>query len=151
MSATRPRRPAWVSLSSEGFQQLLAAPAVAKTTHFALHGKPSSSVVRELPTADAPDRHQSVDKSIDARFSLGLLVPKRHAKRAVTRNLIRRQMREAVRRHQVALQGTDWMIRLRSPFDPRRFPSAASARLSAAVRAELDALMSDATTVQAAR
>lgn len=69
------------------------------------------------------------------------LVPKRHAKRAVTRNLIRRQMRELLRNDPTAPPACKCLIRLRAPFDGRRYPAAASAALRAAVRQELSALL----------
>jgi ribonuclease P protein component len=78
-------------------------------------------------------------------FGLALVVPKRHAKRAVTRNLIKRQMREAVRRHVAAGHCAALLVRLRSAFDPRQYPSAASSALRAAVRTELDELFAKAT------
>lgn len=70
-----------------------------------------------------------------ATRGLALVIPKRHARRSVTRQLIRRQARAVVLEKNLA-QG-DWLIRLRSPFDRRQFPSAASDSLRAAVRAEL--------------
>jgi ribonuclease P protein component len=70
------------------------------------------------------------------------VIPKRHARRSVTRNLIRRQMREAVRFQRRIGPEAQVLIRLRAPFDPRRFTSAASAPLRLAVRAELDLLFS---------
>lgn len=69
------------------------------------------------------------------------VIPKRHARRSVTRNLIRRQMREAVRSQSRLAPGSRVLIRLRAPFDPRRFVSAASSPLRQAVRAELDLLL----------
>lgn len=71
-------------------------------------------------------------------WALGLVVPKRHARRSVTRQLIRRQMRAAVCRR--PLHAGQWLLRLRAGFDPRRYPSAASQALRLAVRGELDAL-----------
>lgn len=141
MPTAAPRGPDWVSLSGEAFGSLLSAPVVSKTTHFVLHSRRHGAVSPELPTDDAPDRHQSVDKLPDARLGLALAIPKRHAKRAVTRNLMRRQMRQAVHRHVNAMHGGDWLIRLRAPFDRRCFPSAASAALALAVRGELDQLL----------
>lgn len=66
-------------------------------------------------------------------------MPKRLARRAVTRNLIRRQVREAASRW--SLTEGAWLVRLRKAFDSRQFPSAASIALRAEVRAELDDLM----------
>jgi len=72
------------------------------------------------------------------------VVPKRLPRRAVTRNLVKRQMREALRRHGGALPGGMWLLKLRAAFDPREFRSAASDALRACVRAELDALLARA-------
>lgn len=69
---------------------------------------------------------------------LGTVVPKRHARRAVTRNLVKRQMRAAVGRHVAALAQGLWVLRLRTPFDRTLYPSATSEALRRAVRAELD-------------
>ena len=75
---------------------------------------------------------------------LGLVVPKRHARRAVTRNLIKRQLREAMSRHVGALPGGLWVVRLRAPFDPARFASPASDGLREAARTEIDTLLDQA-------
>jgi ribonuclease P protein component len=77
-------------------------------------------------------------------MSLMVIVPKRHAKRAVTRNLIKRQMREAVRRRGVGRIGSGLLIRQRAAFSTRQYPSAASAALRDAVRRELDLLFDQA-------
>lgn len=81
---------------------------------------------------------------------LGLVLPKKQARRSVTRSLLRHQAREALRRHgeaarvachlETELDG--WVLRLRAPFDRQQFPSAASEALNAAVRAELEELWS---------
>lgn len=76
----------------------------------------------------------------DPPARLGLVVPKRLARRAVTRNLVKRQARVAFGRHGSALAPGDWVLRLRAPIDPQRFPSAASDALRALLREELAAL-----------
>ena len=68
-------------------------------------------------------------------------MPKRHARRAVTRSLLKRQIRSAFERHAAALAGGLWLVRLRSPFATQDFPSAASAALARAARGELDRLL----------
>jgi ribonuclease P protein component len=82
-------------------------------------------------------------------WSLGLVLPKKQARRSVTRSLIRHQAREALRRHADAVvQATPataqtvsgWVVRLRSPFDRQQYPSAASEALKLAVRQEMDEL-----------
>jgi ribonuclease P protein component len=77
----------------------------------------------------------------EAGLVLGFVIPKRHAKRAVTRVAIRRQMRAAVVRHGAGLAAGEWALRLRVPWNPKQFRSATSAGLVDAVRAELDALL----------
>ncbi len=73
---------------------------------------------------------------------LGCLVPKRHARRAVTRNLLKRQVRSVFQRHAAQLPRGLWLVRLRQPFAVADFPSSASGALAQAVRAELDRLFS---------
>lgn len=81
-------------------------------------------------------------------WRLGLVLPKKQARRSVTRSLMRHQAREAFRRHAPRVQAAGrhgpevdgWVLRLRAPFDRQAYPSAASAALSLAVRQELDEL-----------
>lgn len=72
---------------------------------------------------------------------LGCVVPKRHARRAVTRNLLKRQMRGAFERHAGRLGGGLWLLRLRAPFSPAQFASARSLALAGAARGELDDML----------
>ncbi len=72
---------------------------------------------------------------------LGCVVPKRHARCAVTRNLVKRQVRAAFERHLQRLAVGAWLVRLRAPFSKTEFVSARSAALAAALRAELDGLL----------
>lgn len=78
---------------------------------------------------------------------LGSVVPKRHAKRAVTRNLIKRQIRAAFVRHAAALPPGLWVVRLRTGFDRTAFPSAASDALRRCTGGELDQLLHQAAQV----
>jgi len=82
-------------------------------------------------------------------WRLGLVLPKKLAKRSVTGSLLRHQARASVTRHAPAVAGTGWaqghphdawVLRLRAPFDRQQFPSAASEALSRVVRLELDTL-----------
>lgn len=141
-------RTAWQSLSTADFAVALAAPMASKSPHFALHHLPirprsaakraPAPLVPELSTDAAPNGSQDVDNLAQpGQWWLGLVVPKRHAKRSVTRNLIKRQMRAHADQHRDQLAPGQWVIRLRAPFDPRRFPSANSAPLSAVAREEL--------------
>lgn len=79
---------------------------------------------------------------------LGLVVPKRHAKRSVTRQLLKRQMRAVVAEQEMQSRPLNhglWVLRLRATFEVSQFPSAASAALAAAVRQELQQLLQRAT------
>jgi ribonuclease P protein component len=137
-------------LGGDAVKALLAAPQLAKTAHFALHAAPSRPFAQELPTDAAPVRTESVDNLpvLSAPpLAIAFVVPKRHARRAVTRNLVKRQMREALRRH-----GSNWrgglLIRQRGAFAALRFVSAASVALKDEVRRELDALFERAAAQQ---
>jgi ribonuclease P protein component len=81
---------------------------------------------------------------------LGGVVPKRHARRAVTRSLLKRQIRAAFVAQATAaslpLPAGLWVVRLRAPFDVKQFPSASSEALRAAARDELAQLLLRAST-----
>lgn len=77
---------------------------------------------------------------------LGTVVPKRHARRAVTRNLLKRQMRAVVQDQAGSLPPGLWVVRLKAPFEKQQFPSAASAPLRALARNELATLLQRAKT-----
>lgn len=116
--------------------------------HLAVH--PLSS---QLSTGSAPPPSQAVDESVDnpvdnsaaaAVLRLGLVVPKRHARRSVTRTLVKVQIRAGMRRHLDSLVAGDWVVRLRAPIDRKQFPSARSETLAALLHAEIDVLLGDA-------
>jgi ribonuclease P protein component len=75
---------------------------------------------------------------------LGLVVPKRCARRSVTRNLIRRLARAAFARHCKDLPVGDWVLRLRETIDPRQFISASSMPLRRALSTEMTLLFTAA-------
>ena len=161
-------------LRSADFERVLGTPAWARSPHFAVHflsGRPSRPagksalatapervIAGKLSTADAPASAQPVDElpvtaqgkafAGGSRAWLGTVVPKRHAKRAVTRNLLRRQIRAALLRQvspaQAPLYSGLWVVRLRAPFDRLAFPSAASVALREAARSEIEGLLSQA-------
>ena len=72
---------------------------------------------------------------------LGLVVPKKHARRSVTRNLIKREMRAVMASASAGLPGGLWVLRLKAPFDRKVFPSPASVPLLQAARDELQQLL----------
>ena len=137
------------------FQRLLAVPSRQRSAHFAVHyvngvpARPAKALklaaAKELSTGDAPSCPEPVDET-PAGCWLGCVVPKRHARRSVTRSVLKRQIRAAVQRHEDGLAAGLWVVRLRSPFAPKLFPSADSAALRAAARSELDRLLSQQAT-----
>jgi len=138
------------------FERVLGTPSRARSPHFAVHHvasrpfqrAPATAGPGELSTGDAPDERATVDDSAASlpvqAWWLGTVVPKRHAKRAVTRTLMKRQMRAAMERHSPQLAAGLWVLRLRMPFDRQQFPSASSTALRAAVLAELDSVLARA-------
>jgi ribonuclease P protein component len=137
---------------SADFERVLGAPIHARSPHFAVHylhsrpsapkKPPSGADARKLSTGEAPERGKPVDES-PAGCWLGAVIPKRHARRSVTRNLLKRQIREAATA-QAGLRAGLWVVRLRSPFDRERFASAASEALRDEASLELSKLMADA-------
>jgi ribonuclease P protein component len=132
------------------FERLLGARHWARSAHFAVHHLPTSPTrpvwrpaevqAGTLSTEPAPIVPQSVDKLLEGQW-IGCVVPKRHAKRAVTRSLLKRQVRGAFERHAAGLPPGLWLVRLRQPFAVADFPSARSAALASAARSELDGLL----------
>jgi ribonuclease P protein component len=117
------------------FQAVMSAPPVGKTPHFALH------------TLALPCAGDAAALFAQSRCWLGLVVPKRWAKQAVTRNAVRRQV-NALAQQQLR-QAPGWpdaavVVRLRSTFSREQFVSATSPKLKAAVRAELEQLFARA-------
>lgn len=97
-------------------------------------------MVREGSGAPAsPSPFPAVDE-----LWFGAMVPKRWARRAVTRNLIKRQIYSIAARHEAALPAAVYLVRLRSGFERQQFRSAASDALRAAVHAEVEQLFSKA-------
>ena len=132
------------------FERLLAARLWARSAHFAVHHVPASpqapvrplknQISPELSTEPLSNSPQPVD-DLPHKLWLGCVVPKRHAKRAVTRNLLKRQVRGAFQRHGDLLPRGLWLVRLRQPFARVEFVSAYSAALLRAARVELDTLL----------
>jgi ribonuclease P protein component len=75
---------------------------------------------------------------------IGALIPKRWAKRAVTRNTIKRQIYAVSQSLESELPPAAHVVRLRAGFDRARFISATSDALRQAVRAELQELFARA-------
>jgi ribonuclease P protein component len=112
------------------FQAVLATRPIARTPHFAWH---------RLDFAMDPPAPAGAAVPHGGAW-LGALAPKRWARRAVRRNLIRRQI-HALGDGCDALADSASVIRLRAAFVHAAFPSASSDALKRAVRAELVELL----------
>jgi ribonuclease P protein component len=132
------------------FERLMSAPVWSRSTHFALHHLAQRPTVtaRRLPTAGtakiSTDLSETGSRPVDnkpAGLWAGAVVPKRHARRAVTRNLIKRQVRQAFERHEPGLPQGLWLVRLKRMYAAPEFVSARSERLAEAARAELEELL----------
>ncbi|BDI03181.1 ribonuclease P protein component [Sphaerotilus microaerophilus] len=131
--------------ASARFEAAMGQRPCARSTHFSVHYLPPA----KLSTAATLDPSPPVDDSSGPAsgndiLMLGMVVPKRHARRAVTRNLIKRQMRAHVRERLTELPCGEWVLRLRAGINRQAFTSAASEPLQQAVRSELDGLLRDA-------
>ena len=107
----------------------MSGQTVSKTPHFALHRvaiAPSLSPVKPLFAVQDT--------------WLGVIVPKRWAKRAVTRNTIKRQIYAVSTDAACQLPIAAHVVRLRAGFDRAEFISATSDKLKKAVRSELQQL-----------
>jgi len=108
---------------------VLSTAALVHTAHFALHGIATASLTDARGAPMFPGE----------RAWLGAVVPKRWARRAVTRNTLKRQI-YAVER-ELPLPPGAWVVRLRRAFSPTEFPSATSDALRRLARLELQQLL----------
>jgi len=155
-------------LRSVDFERVLRTRTRASSAHFALHhvaDRPSAPpkpaprrLAAELSTDEKPQVISAVDDSLPPAppaaptgVWLGAVVPKRHAKRSVTRSLLKRQIRSAMMGFDSRLAGGLWVVRLRAPFDRKIFVSAASEALKRAARDELEQLLANAAQRVAGR
>ncbi|MDD2881627.1 MAG: ribonuclease P protein component [Rhodoferax sp.] len=117
------------------FQAVLAGSTLSRTPHFALH---RLALDGEALLAIQPALFALHD------VWMGAMVPKRWAKRAVTRNAIKRQIYAVSADFEPALMQAAHVVRLRSGFDKTRYVSATSEALKSAVREELQQLFTRA-------
>lgn len=134
---------------------------VSKTAHFALHrmeldappaapnepgpgSEGSATEGRFHNTPTGPGSEGSKALFVVREPWIGALIPKRWAKRAVTRNAIKRQIYTVSQTVEPPLPVAAHVVRLRAGFDRKQFESATSDALKRAVRAELQELFSRA-------
>lgn len=124
---------------------------VSRTEHFALHRAPFQPASLPDPAAAAAgspadqatgprSQRSSALFAVQGEPWLGAIVPKRWARRAVTRNAIKRQIYTVSLDFEAALPAAVHVVRLRAGFDKSQFHSATSPVLKQAVRAELQRL-----------
>ena len=113
------------------FQATMAGETVARTTHFALHRLVLGASAC-VPLAPGTPPLFGVPG-----VWLGAMVPKRWARRAVTRNAIKRQIYAVAAALEPQLPPDAHVVRLRATFDRKQFFSASSCVLKQAVRTEL--------------
>jgi ribonuclease P protein component len=144
------------------FQAVMAGRTiVSKTAHFALH-RMELDAPPAMPTEPGPGSERP---ATEGRFHntppgpgserpkalfavrepwIGALIPKRWAKRAVTRNAIKRQIYTVSQTVEPPLPVAAHVVRLRAGFDRKQFESATSDAFKRAVRAELQELFARA-------
>lgn len=154
------------------FDAVMAGVTVSRTAHFVLHRR-ELDAPQALPLEPAQGSAASAmgpwsaghasagglqgspsgprSKGSPALFAvrepwIGALIPKRWARRAVTRNTIKRQIYTVSQAFEPRLPVAAHVVRLRAGFDRARFPSATSDALKRAVRGELQELFTRATS-----
>lgn len=146
------------------FQAAMSGGIISRTAHFALHrlvlepiqaaDATISTGPGSLPSAQGPQALFSVPGSVYPQDWIGPLIPKRWAKRSVTRHAIKRQAYAVAQASALAFQAQPiraaYVVRLRAGFDRKQFISACSDTLKAAVRAELEQLFASAARKAAA-
>lgn len=140
------------------FQATMSGGTISRTPHFALHRlvlKDSDVAKDAVPTGPGAVLNEQAPQALFVvpgckvpQVWLGPLVPKRWAKRSVTRHAIKRQIYAVASEFDAQLQALPpaaYVVRLRAGFDRKQFISATSEPLKRAVRAELLQLLQHAT------
>lgn len=118
------------------FQAVLAGDRLAVSAHFVLHRL-------QLPEPDSINPCGAAGHTLlfkPVAVWIGAMVPKRWAKRAVTRNAMKRQIYNVSLQFEDELPVAAYLVRLRAGFDSRQFLSATSVVLRQALRRELHTL-----------
>jgi ribonuclease P protein component len=110
----------------EVFQEILKIRAFAKTEYFALHRKIVSNELTKM--------------SEFTSLCVGVIVPKRWAKKAVTRNAIKRQIYILTSDLAGHFKNEQHVIKLIKSFDKNQYMSATSKAFKANVRVEIQKL-----------
>jgi ribonuclease P protein component len=133
------------------FEAAMAGGTVSRTAHFVLHRASFPERTAVLPAQagtegalgprlrgdDEKVLFEKVLFAVQDEPWIGAVLPKRWAKRAVTRNGIKRQIYNVSESFATRLPSAAHVVRLRSEFARAQFPSAWSDALKASVRGEL--------------
>jgi ribonuclease P protein component len=132
------------------YEAAMAGGTVSRTPHFVLHRAPLAAPSDSPEAPPAPTAATGSVAVPEARHGrarilfpvadeawIGAVVPKRWAKRAVTRNGIRRQIYAVSASYASRLPAAAHVVRLRTDFARAQFPSAWSDALNSVVRGEL--------------
>ncbi|PMS22637.1 ribonuclease P protein component [Trinickia dabaoshanensis] len=105
-------------LKTDEFSSVFRLRPWRRSTHFVVYARPTGQAAR-----------------------LGLVVGKKFAARAATRNLVKRIARESFRLRRAEFDGWDVLLRLSTRFDKAAMPSAVSPPLRALCRTEIEMLL----------
>jgi ribonuclease P protein component len=122
------------------YEAAMAGGTVSRTPHFVLHRAPLLARPDPARPDSAPGREPQGTHALFAVHDepwMGVIVPKRWAKRAVTRNGIKRQIYNVSAAFATRLPAAAHVVRLRLDFARSQFPSAWSDALHDSVRGEL--------------
>ena len=108
-------------LKTDEFSSVFRLRPWRRTAHFVVYARPTGNEAR-----------------------LGLVIGKKYAPRAVTRNLVKRLAREAFRLRRSEFGGWDVLLRLHTKFDRKAMPSGSSPPLKTLCRSEIDTLLDKA-------
>ena len=122
------------------FQAVLAGSKLAVSAHFAVH---HLALDRTICKTAAGVESSAIPLPMFSHSDvwLGSMIPKRWAKRAVTRNAIKRQVFNVAREFESVLPLGAYVVRMRTGFSKIEFPSAGSEALKLSVRMELVQLL----------
>lgn len=113
----------------------MAAGWIARTPHFVLH-KLGVNAIEQT----GPGFQKTPAPFVQGVLHMGALTPKRFAKKAVTRNTIRRLVYETTRAWAEKLEPNAYVVRLRASYNTEKFVSASSDVLKKALAQELTQL-----------
>ena len=120
-------------VDKEIFQEVLRTGVTSRSEHFTLY------------KMNAPENIDEAQKPV--YLQVGVVVPKRLAKKAVTRNAIRRQVYGIAKKVGELFPKQLHVVRLNKSFDRKTYLSPSSLKLKLDVASELQSLYKDGATL----